>query len=195
MNLIDRYLEIKQVGRNKLQLLAVGAMLIASKYEEIYAPEVRDFVYITDKSYTKEEILTMEGEILSTLNFDILSVYSITFLERFHFITAADKKSFHLAQYILELSLLEYKMLGYSPSLKAASSLYLARIIFKIDQGNCWNNTLMTQTGFKEQELKPCAKELCTILELAPKTTQLKSCFMKFSQSKFNEVAKLQLRN
>jgi len=26
-------------------------MLIASKYEEIYAPEVRDFVYITDKAY------------------------------------------------------------------------------------------------------------------------------------------------
>lgn len=29
-------------------------MLIASKYEEIYAPEIRDFVYITDKAYTKE---------------------------------------------------------------------------------------------------------------------------------------------
>lgn len=27
-------------------------MLVASKYEEIYAPEVRDFEYITDKAYT-----------------------------------------------------------------------------------------------------------------------------------------------
>jgi cyclin B len=35
-------------------------MLIASKYEEIYAPEVRDFVYITDNAYTKDEILLME---------------------------------------------------------------------------------------------------------------------------------------
>lgn len=42
-------------------------MLIASKYEEIYAPEVRDFVYITDKAYTKEEILNMETEILCKL--------------------------------------------------------------------------------------------------------------------------------
>lgn len=32
-------------------------MLIASKYEEIYAPEVQDFVYITDKAYSKAEIL------------------------------------------------------------------------------------------------------------------------------------------
>lgn len=28
-------------------------MLIAAKYEEIYAPEIRDFEYITDKAYNK----------------------------------------------------------------------------------------------------------------------------------------------
>lgn len=28
-------------------------MLIASKYEEIWAPEVNDFVYISDKAYTR----------------------------------------------------------------------------------------------------------------------------------------------
>ena len=61
VNLIDRYLERNDVVRTKLQLVGVGAMLIASKYEEIYAPEVRDFVYITDKAYTKEEILIMES--------------------------------------------------------------------------------------------------------------------------------------
>jgi len=56
INLIDRYLERVQIKRNNLQLVGVTAMLIASKYEEIYAPEVRDFVYITDNAYTKEEI-------------------------------------------------------------------------------------------------------------------------------------------
>ena len=49
VNLIDRFLEKKLVIRQKLQLVGVTAMLLASKYEEIYAPEVRDFVYITDK--------------------------------------------------------------------------------------------------------------------------------------------------
>lgn len=32
-------------------------MLIASKYEEIYAPEIRDFIYMTDKTYNKDQIL------------------------------------------------------------------------------------------------------------------------------------------
>lgn len=53
VNLIDRYLEKASVMREKLQLVGVTAMLIASKYEEIYAPEVQDFVYITDKAYSK----------------------------------------------------------------------------------------------------------------------------------------------
>jgi hypothetical protein len=57
VNLIDRFLEKIDVVRTKLQLVGVTAMLIACKYEEIYAPEVRDFVYITDKAYTREEIL------------------------------------------------------------------------------------------------------------------------------------------
>jgi hypothetical protein len=35
-------------------------MLIASKYEEIYAPEVHDFVYITDNAYSKDQIFEME---------------------------------------------------------------------------------------------------------------------------------------
>ena len=38
--LIDKYLEKEQVTRSALQLLGVTAMLVASKYEEIYAPEV-----------------------------------------------------------------------------------------------------------------------------------------------------------
>ena len=50
VNLIDRYLSIINIKRNNLQLVGVTAMFIASKYEEIYAPEVKDFVYNMTKS-------------------------------------------------------------------------------------------------------------------------------------------------
>lgn len=84
VNIIDRYLEKNHdVHRTKLQLVGVTSMLIASKYEEIYAPEVRDFVYITDKAYTKEEILKMEQSILYSLDFNITFPSSLRFLERF----------------------------------------------------------------------------------------------------------------
>ena len=64
INLIDRFLEREQVNRQKLQLVGVTAMLIACKYEEIYPPIIKDFVYITDNAYTKEEILEMERKML-----------------------------------------------------------------------------------------------------------------------------------
>ena len=55
----------------KLQLVGVTAMLIASKYEEIYPPIVTDFVYITDNAYSKKEILEMEESILCSLEFSV----------------------------------------------------------------------------------------------------------------------------
>ena len=60
VNLIDRYIEKEQISRQKLQLVGITCMFIASKYEEIYPPDLRDFVYVTDKAYTKRQILKME---------------------------------------------------------------------------------------------------------------------------------------
>jgi len=48
VNIIDRFLSNQKINRKKLQLIGVSCMLIACKFEEIYAPEVRDFVYISD---------------------------------------------------------------------------------------------------------------------------------------------------
>ncbi|CAI5463879.1 unnamed protein product [Closterium sp. Yama58-4] len=52
---IDRFLSHAQVTKNHLQLLGIAAMLIASKYEEIYAPQVDEFCYITDNTYRRHE--------------------------------------------------------------------------------------------------------------------------------------------
>ena len=56
-NIVDRYLSQRQVTKDKLQLVGVAAILIASKYEEIYAVEVSDLIYISDNAYSREEIL------------------------------------------------------------------------------------------------------------------------------------------
>ena len=65
-------------------------MLIACKYEEIYPPIVKDFVYITDNAYTKEEILIMERKMLTTLDFNIQINSSFRFLQRFAKVAQCD---------------------------------------------------------------------------------------------------------
>ncbi len=188
VNLIDRYLSVVKIEDTELQLLGTAAMVIAAKYEEIYAPEIRDFIYITDRQYNKDSILKMESKILAALQFDILSASSFIFLERFFLVAGEeDKIALYLAQYLIELSLLEYKMLHYSPSIKAASALYLARKILKIFP-NAWTNSLQFHSSHKEDELINCAKDLCQLLEFIPKVS-LRSLFKKFSSKKYGEIA------
>lgn len=74
--------QIHPVPRNRLQLVGVTSMLVASKYEEMYAPEVADFVYITDNAYTKQEIRNMENLILKTLDFSLGKPLCLHFLRR-----------------------------------------------------------------------------------------------------------------
>ena len=74
INLIDRFLERQAVIRKKLQLVGVTAMLIACKYEEVSVPTVEDFVLITDKAYTRNEVLNMVSQFLCTLLFFLFFV-------------------------------------------------------------------------------------------------------------------------
>jgi G2/mitotic-specific cyclin-B, other len=59
VNIIDRFLERQNVQRKKLQLVGVTAMLLACKYEEVSVPVVEDLVQISDRAYTRQEILDM----------------------------------------------------------------------------------------------------------------------------------------
>jgi hypothetical protein len=83
VSIIDRFLEKVNVSKSKLQLVGVTALMIASKYEEIYPPEVKDYVYITDRAYNKAEILNMEFNILSTLSFDVTFPTTYRFVEKY----------------------------------------------------------------------------------------------------------------
>ncbi|KAL8120983.1 hypothetical protein AgCh_017954 [Apium graveolens] len=70
INIIDRYLATKTVTRKELQLLSISSMLTASKYEEIWAPEVNDFTKISDNAYTNQ-VLVMEKKILGGLEWNL----------------------------------------------------------------------------------------------------------------------------
>ena len=58
-------------------------MLIASKYEEMYAPEVKDFVFITNDTYTSDEIRAMERKMLRTLDYSLGTPLCLHFLRRY----------------------------------------------------------------------------------------------------------------
>lgn len=108
--------------------MGVTALLLASKYEEIYPPELKDFVFITDKAYTKEDVLQMEFMILSSLSFDLTFPTTHRFLERYTKMLTLEDDSpvVHLAYFFVDLSLLDVRMLVYPSSCIAGSALCFA---------------------------------------------------------------------
>merc|ERR1719313_1837653 len=111
VNLIDRYLSKTQVPRKKLQLVGVAAMFIASKFEEIHPPELHDWVYITDKAYTKQDVLSMEVSMLNTLKFHIVVPTAVHFYPFLQKANACNATHCELVQYIIELGLLDIRIL------------------------------------------------------------------------------------
>ncbi|KAK8962719.1 Cyclin-B1-1 [Platanthera guangdongensis] len=81
--IIDRYLSMETVLRKELQLVGVISMLIACKYEEIWAPAVHDFSCISDCTYSGEKILDMEKRILNRIDWSLTFPTSYVFLVRF----------------------------------------------------------------------------------------------------------------
>ncbi len=188
VNLIDRYLSHCAIPRQKLQLVGVSSMLIACKYEEIYPPEVKDFEYVTDKAYSREEILDMEGKMLHCFNFNLTMTSSYRFLERFARVCRFDERSFNLARYLLELALIEFKMIKYVPSNLACSAIYLVN---KLEKRDAWPDHMVNHTKYNEIQLRAAAKDFCLLLQNAGKGT-LQAVKRKFSSTKFLEVAKIQ---
>ncbi|KAG8083065.1 hypothetical protein GUJ93_ZPchr0014g47684 [Zizania palustris] len=92
VNIIDRFLEKQVVPRKKLQLVGVTAMLLACKYEEVSVPVVEDLVLISDRAYTKGQILEMENLILNTLQFNMSVPTPYIFMRRFLKAANSDKQ-------------------------------------------------------------------------------------------------------
>uniref|UniRef100_H0VRG8 G2/mitotic-specific cyclin-B1 n=1 Tax=Cavia porcellus TaxID=10141 RepID=H0VRG8_CAVPO len=126
VSIIDRFMQNSCVPKKMLQLVGVTAMFIASKYEEMYPPEIGDFAYVTNSTYTKHQIRQMEMKILRVLNFALGRPLPLHFLRRASKIGEVDVEQHTLAKYLMELSMLDYDMVHFPPSQIAAGAFCLA---------------------------------------------------------------------
>ena len=188
VNLIDRYLEKNQTKRSKLQLVGVTAMFIACKYEEIYPPELKDFVYITDGAYVKSDVLKMENKMLESLGFDVTFPTQWTLFETYKRKLDLDGKTFKLAWFLMELCLINSKILKFKMSQIAASAILIALKTMHAYK----NNLLLEKIGIDEKQLEECCKEMYDFNNYNL-THNLQAIRKKFSSSKFDGVAKIQL--
>ncbi|GAB2221680.1 hypothetical protein Droror1_Dr00012865 [Drosera rotundifolia] len=188
VNLVDRFLAATVVPRRELQLVGIGAMLIACKYEEIWSPEVNDFVCISDRVYTNQQILRMEKTILGHLEWELTVPTCYVFLVRYIKASIPDSEMENLVYYLAELALMQYDTIVYSPSMIAASTVFVARHC--LSRRPVWTETLKVHTGYSEPQLMECAKMLATFHSTAAED-KLQAVRRKYSKSERATVAQI----
>ncbi|KAF8841770.1 hypothetical protein BDN67DRAFT_900667 [Paxillus ammoniavirescens] len=158
INIVDRFLTRRVVSLVKLQLVGVTAMFIAAKYEEILAPSVDEFVFMTESGYTKEEILKGERIVLQTLDFKVSQYCSpYSWMRKISKADDYDIQTRTLGKFLAEVTLLDYRFLRCKPSLIAAVSMYSARKML----GGDWNESFVYQSGFVAEHLETGHQWIC----------------------------------
>ncbi|XP_016970531.1 G2/mitotic-specific cyclin-A [Drosophila rhopaloa] len=186
---LDRFLSLMAVVRSKLQLVGTAAMYIASKYEEIYPPEVGEFVFLTDDSYTKAQVLRMEQVILKILSFDLCTPTAYVFINTYAVLCDMPDRLKFLTLYISELSLMEGETyLQYLPSLMSSASLALARHILGMEM---WTPQLEEITTYKLEDLKTVVLQLCQT-HTTSKELNTQAMREKYNRDKYKKVAMIE---
>lgn len=179
------------VPRKELQLVGISATLMASKYEEIWPPEVNELVLISDRAYSSQQILVMEKTILANLEWTLTVPTQYVFLVRFVKAATgsgpADKEMEHMANFLTELGLMDYECsVKFRPSMMAAAAVYAARLALM--RSPAWNAGMEFYTGYKEAEVVEYGRALAG-LQLKVKESKLQTVVRKYSSSLKGSVA------
>lgn len=208
VNYLDRFLALREVRRTKLQLVGISALMIGCKYEEIWPPKVADFVFACDNTYTHPQVVQMERIMLRSLEFSLTVPSPLRFAEYFlqlvgyrneeakqltELAASEGKESMGLEDlkwwtlYPLELSLMRYQFINYTPSKMAASALQLALRI----TGQKWSEEVSHRSSWPAAELRESIQALHSLLvEYQDGGSTRSYVHRKYSAAEHNSIAK-----
>ena len=186
--LIDTYLSIKYIKRSDFQLLGLGCLYIACKFQEIYYPQLKDCVEETDGAYTKEDLLKIEKDILKTTNYNLLPPSQEDFYNIISKYFGFNEKQYYFGKYFMENSLIDYNMLKYSPSVIAVSCSYIVMKFFNISNYHKLYSTRIIHEKCPQKIIKDTARELCFLVKNL-NSSEFKAVKEKYSNDKYYKVA------
>lgn len=179
VNIIDRFLSAEVVALDRLQLVGVTAMFIASKYEEVLSPHVANFSHVADETFSDKEILDAERHVLATLSYNMSFPNPMNFLRRISKADNYDIQTRTLGKYLMEISLLDHRFMSFPQSQIAAAAMYLARLI--LERGT-WDATLAHYAGYTEKDIDPVFRLMIDYLH---RPVSHEAFFKKYASKKF----------
>jgi cyclin B len=161
--IFDRYMSIiNNIDKNRLQLIGVTSLLIACKYEEIFSPEVRDFICILDRQYEREDLMEEENNILKILKFEVMYPSALRYYEILRIKFGIEERYYKYGNFLLELCLLDCK---FSKYLQAIIATTICFIILKLFQKVSFEKFMNYNIRVKEKEIMECLVDICFMVE------------------------------
>lgn len=198
--IMDSYLSKKIIERKRFQLLGITALLISTKFNEIYLRRLIDYVFITDNAYTIEDIKNMEKDISKTLNFNFLIPSALSFYEIIskNIGIDEDKDKYNFGEFLIQSFLIDFRSLYYSYSTIASASCYIVMKFYKMKNYHiCFNNNFYSVKNnsnivFDNNDgcvIKECAQNICGVIsEMVNSNYQ--STIKKYSGFNFYDIIK-----
>ncbi|CAI4933511.1 ANL_HP_G0132510.mRNA.1.CDS.1 [Saccharomyces cerevisiae] len=154
INIIDRYLCKEVVPVNKFQLVGAASLFIAAKYEEINCPTIKDFVYMSENCYSRNDLLDAERTILNGLEFELGWPGPMSFLRRISKADDYEHDTRTLAKYLLESTIMDHRLVSAQPSWLAAGAYFLSKIILGQNQ---WSLAHVYYSNYTQEQILPLA--------------------------------------
>lgn len=185
--ILDKYLEKISVPRRKFQLCGIVSLLIASKYEEIFPPHLKDLNYICNNVYNTNEIHEMESDILNTLDFNLSFTTRIQFFKIFCNSEILGEKYYIFANYLLELTLMDLSISKFPESIIAISTLCF---VYKIKSKREDKIDFFINDRKENKKVKECLENIFLLLK-SSKNTDLTAIQRKYESAKYLNVANI----
>jgi len=160
--ILDTVLGRREVEPDKLQLVGIAALLVASKLEEYYPADIKKLLHLTENSYTVRELLHMEMILLDVLEFKVYNPTAQDYLPRYTraAIRHGDDQFLKTCQLLVDCHLPHVNHSCLSPSLLAAASVYTALQLYHLTNNetpttDLWTPTLQHYAAYQEEQLAP----------------------------------------
>ncbi|CAB3979247.1 cyclin-F-like [Paramuricea clavata] len=193
---VDIYLLRRKGNRGQLQLLGIGCLLIASRFFERNIVTIRESSWLTDNTYSYEQVVRMIGEIMSCLRGETQVLTVPNYVRLCSELMKVERKTEDLASYIADMSLLRVGSGKFSCAVMGFSCALLAQLICFPEM--VWCPSLEIYLPFDRNTIVACMYylvEACLAQDcpIDKQNGRLKAVKERYESPNFSNVSKLKM--
>jgi len=168
ISLLDTILDKRDVEADKLQLVGITSLFVASKCEEYYPAELKKLVHLTENSYREQDVFDMELVLLGVVHFQVYVPTPADFLPRLCRAALRPSKEFlKTCFFLVDSHLHSSTHPSTPPSLISAAAVFSALLLYymsanedAVDLSHLWTVSLHFYSTYTLEQVVPFAQQL-----------------------------------